>query len=99
MALQVTWTNAEKFIEVPDAYIRVVRVVAKAAPKVKIIIKVYASEAQYDDGNGEPILTEQYILSDAAYTTTYMTGTGVNLFAKAYTYLQTLPEFSGAITV
>lgn len=99
MALQMTWTDAEKYINVPDAYIRVSVVRSRVAPKCSIIISIYGSLELYDDGNGEPVLTKRYTLSDATYTTTFMGGTGINLFAKAYTYLKTLPEFSTAIDV
>lgn len=99
MALQVNWSNPDTYVTKTDAYVRVERVVSRVEPKLVIRISVYASLAQYNDGDNAPIDTKKYLLSDTDYTTTYMNGTGINLFAKAYTYLKTLPEFSGAIDV
>ena len=99
MALEMDWENTDKSIVIDDAYIRVSRVTTKVAPKVRIMISIYASEAAYDGGNGEPIDRKKYTLSDTVYTTTFLGGTGVNLFAKAYTYLKTLAEFATAIDV
>lgn len=99
MALQVNWSNPETYIVKTDAYIRVERVASKKVPTLSIFISIYASEAQYNNGDGEPIDTKRYVLSGTTYGDTYLNGTGDHLFAKAYTYLKTLPEFSGAIDV
>ena len=99
MGLQVNWSNSDTYVTKADAYIRVERVVSRIATKLVISISVYADLAQYNDGDGAPIDTKRYVVDGTDYTTTYMNGTGINLFAKAYTYLKTLPEFSGAIDV
>lgn len=87
MALQLSWTVNETTY--PNAYARVLNV-SVSAPLSWLSVAIYADEAARW-ANAAPVSLETYIAA-----TPSLAG---DIYAAAYAFLKTLPEFAGAVDV
>lgn len=88
MALQMSYT-APDGVAYPECYVRATYILAYPESS-SIVTDFYANRQAFDDGagpvNGALFPAETAVLDGA-------------IFANAYAYLLTLPEFAGAIEV